>query len=382
MFQKRDVFWYLFFIIDIMLFFFFFFFIYKFIFSDKEIVKKTIEYNLEQVDFKVNEDTYFIAKGNNFEIDIYNPENISYDIKINNEQVAYVNNDIVFANKYGETRFNILVGNTIVYEGIIYVVKGITNRPKEFDKIKEKITCDYFSEYENDILDLTLKDRIEKVGYKTRAGVVEAARFLTLEFDKRIPYFYENGRLNNHSGQRYVDGEGKYYHEGLYLNSSRYSSIVASYTGPAAWGCNLAQYENALGYGFVYGKKYPNGFDCSGFISWVLLNGGFDVKDSGAGDIISRKDDLYDLGVKEKINNELINSGKVKVGDLIAYSGHMAIIIGMDDNHYYIAESLPQYKGVVMNKYKKGELRNTFTHIMLMDSVYLNDGKITNMWYS
>lgn len=382
MFQKRDVFWYIFLIVDILLFFFCFFFIYKFIILDKEIVKKTIEYNLEQVDFKLNEDTYFIAKGNNFEIDIHNPENISYDIKINNEQVAYVNDDLVFANKYGKTRFNILVGNTSIYEGIIYVVKGITNRPKEFDKTKEKITCDYFSEHENDILDLTLKDRIQEAGYETRAGVVEAARFLTLEFDKRIPYFYENGRLNNYGKQRYVDGEGRYYHKGLYLNSSRYKNIIASFTGPAAWGCKLKQYQDAKVYGFVPGVKYANGLDCSGFVSWVLLNGGFDVGDSGAGDIVSIKDDLYDLGVKEKLNNSLLNSGKVKVGDLIAYSGHMAIIIGMDDNHYYIAESLPQYKGVVMNKYKKSELRDTFTHIMLMDSVYLNDGKITNMWYS
>jgi len=375
MFQKKDIFWYLFLVVDILAFFFFFFFIYKFIFLDKEIVKKTVEYNLKQVDFKLNNDTYFVAKNNLFAIDIHNPENIEYTIKINNEQVAYVDGSFIVANKYGETKFSILVGDTSIYDGKIYVVKGITNRPKEFDKNKERIKCDYFTEYENYILDLTLKDRIAKVGYKTRAGAVEAARFITLEFDKRVPYFYENGRLNNHSGQNYVDGEGRYYHEGLYLNSSRYADLAATYTGPAAWGCELSQYKGAAG------NKSPNGLDCSGFVSWALLNGGFDVKDSGAGDIPGRKDDLYDLGVKEKITNELINSDKVKVGDLIAYNGHMAIIVGIDSEHFYVAESLPNFKGVAINRYKKIHLIGNFTHIMLMDSVYLNDGILTDMWY-
>ena len=269
-----------------------------------------------------------------------------------------------------------------MHEGSIYVVKGIETMPHVFNTKKEKITCNYFTKEENNILDLTLKDRINEAGEKTRAGVVAAARFLTLEFDKRIPYFYENGRLNNYGKQRYVDGEGRYYHEGLYLDSSRYENIVASFTGPAAWGCKLKQYQDALVYGFIPGVKYPNGLDCSGFVSWALLNGGFDVKDSGAGDIISIKDDLYDLGTKENLTKKLLNSGKVKVGDLVAYPGHMSILAGIDkEGNYHIAESLPQYKGVVMNKYSSKELLETFTHILLMDSVYLEDGNLTNMWY-
>lgn len=142
------------------------------------------------------------------------------------------------------------------------------------------------------------------------------------------------------------------------------------------------QFQDEPKYNFVPKTKYPNGFDCSGFISWTLLNGGFDVKDSGAGDIYSRSDDLYDLGQKNKITNELLSSGNVKVGDLIAYPGHMAIIAGIDnESNYYVAESLPQFKGVVLNKYTSYKLKKTFTHIMLMDDVYKNDGNLTNMWY-
>ena len=39
-----------------------------------------------------------------------------------------------------------------------------------------------------------LENKINNTGYKTRAGVVEAARFLTLNLPYKINYFYENGR--------------------------------------------------------------------------------------------------------------------------------------------------------------------------------------------
>lgn len=78
---------------------------------------------------------------------------------------------------------------------------------------------------------------------------------------------------------------------------------------------------------------------------------------------------------------DLLNSDKIKVGDLIAYSSHMAMIIGISDEYIYVAETLPHLKGLVAKQYTREKAINTFTHIMLMDSVYKNDGKITNMWY-
>lgn len=57
------------------------------------------------------------------------------------------------------------------------------------------------------------------------------------------------------------------------------------------------------------------------------------------------------------------------------------MIIGMQEDTLYVAESLPQYKGVVVNKYSYAKAKKTFTHIMLMDSVYQKDGVLTDMWY-
>ena len=92
--------------------------------------------------------------------------------------------------------------------------------------------------------------------------MVEAARFLTLHFPYKIEYFYENGRL----GTNGIDGEGRYYHKGLYLNSSKYSTISKSKNGPKVWGCSL--------YSTPVKRNDNNGLDCSGFVSWALLNGG------------------------------------------------------------------------------------------------------------
>lgn len=330
----------------------------------------------------LNKTEYYVPINSKINLEIDNPNNVEYKINIINSEVVNIENNEVIAKNIGYTDFTIEIKNFNCFNGRIYVVNGIEEAKEMFDKSKNFISCNQFSDEENEILDKTLEDRVNTAGFKTRAGVVAAARFLTLEFSYRIPYFYENGRLNNYGSIKKVDGEGRYYHKGLYLSKGKYKDISNKFTGPGSWGCKIMQFQDEPKYNFVPKTKYPNGFDCSGFISWTLLNGGFDVKDSGAGDIYSRSDDLYDLGQKNKITNELLSSGNVKVGDLIAYPGHMAIIAGIDnESNYYVAESLPQFKGVVLNKYTSYKLKKTFTHIMLMDEVYKNDGNLTNMWY-
>ena len=82
------------------------------------------------------------------------------------------------------------------------------------------------------------------------------------------------------------------------------------------------------------------------------------------------------------LEKELMESGKVKPGDLINWWGHIGIIIGIDENKtYYVAESLDAYYGLVVKEYKKSEMPDSWTYIMLMDDVYKSDGNLTNMWY-
>lgn len=235
---------------------------------------------------------------------------------------------------------------------------------------KENISCDKVSETENDLLDEILKGKVNEVGNKTRAGVVEAARFLTLHFPYKIEYFYENGRL----GTNRIDGEGRYYHKGLYLNSSRYKNISKSGSGPKSWGCKL--------YSSPVKEKTNNGLDCSGFVSWTLLNGGFNPGDLGAGFTSARN--LTNLGELKKVTKSLIESNKIKAGDLVhnyEATGHIGIIIGIDNDNYYVAQAIwYDDNGVTVTKVSKSNMPNKFPHVVLMDKYYNDEGKYTEMW--
>lgn len=257
------------------------------------------------------------------------------------------------------------------------VVTDLFHKPV-LEDTKQVVPAFYYSPEEAKLLDLALASRIAEAGYGTRAGAVAAARFLALEFPFRIPYFFENGRLVNHFN-RHVDGEGRYYHIGLYLSADKYDDISAIFAGPAIWGEPLMNFQDEGS--FRPGVKYPNGLDCSGYITWALLNGGFDVGDVGAGDYYYRDDDLCDLGERVPLTVELIESGRIKVGDLIGQDGHIAMIVGMTDEYIYIAESSgPGVRVVELSWYYGVFNFGKYDYVMLMDSVYEDDGNLTNIW--
>ena len=250
----------------------------------------------------------------------------------------------------------------------------------------EKELLDYryvprYTEEEAALLDEILANRVERAGgANTRGGVVAAARFLTLEFPYKIAYFFENGRLSPHAGRPRCDGEGRFYHKGLYLTESKYDVLdpTAIRYGPSTWGELLSNWETK--YAFVAGNKYPNGLDCSGFVSWCLINGGADVGDKGAGDE-SGNNDLCDLGEKQWLTVDYIQSDEPQVGDLIAEDGHIAIIIGMTDDEIWIGESL--FTNVRVTHFKRNasvRASGLYTYVIPMDGVYDSDGNFTEMW--
>lgn len=326
------------------------------------------------------EDKYYLTLGKekalyNELIVVGNPD-VSWMTEF--DGVISVNENSFSTKELGNTVLKAVLNNKIIAETNIVVTDVITEVPEKFDDKKDFLSCEVFTSDEAILLDEILAYRIEQAGYGTRAGAVAAARFLTLEFPYRISYYWESGRLNN-TGKHYVDGEGRYYHTGLYLDSSKYDFIEASLFGPAMWGCKLMSYEDDPP-NFIPGVKYPNGLDCSGFVSWALLNGGFDVGDRGAGDLPS-DGQLTDLGDFRVLTDELINSGKIKVGDLFNFWGHISILIGQDEKNFYIAESLNDYKGLIAKTYAKKSVNKTFKYVVLMDEVYNGDGNITDMWY-
>ncbi len=329
------------------------------------------------IDFKLNKEQVYIAVNGKYSL----KTDLKFVGNIDETITWYSENDkIATVDKNGQIT-GISLGNTVIHAKIsnidvsskVMVTDLIVSKPKKYNNKKRYLPCGKYNKEQNDLLDIILKDRINDAGYKTRAGAVEAARFLALEFPYKIRYFSENGRGSTNG----VDGEGRYYHVGLYLDESRFENIGKKMHGPETWGCSL--YSNPS-----HGNR-SNGLDCSGFISWAMLNGGFDVGDIGAG--LAPHLDLTDYGDRIDFNENVIKSGKVKVGDLLSSGGvnggHIAMIVGEDDKYYYVAESLwtPPNVAVVIIGYDKKTIFNRYYYVMLMDSYYKEDGNLTSLWY-
>ena len=298
-----------------------------------------------------------------------------------NEQVATVDADgTVRAVSAGTANITATYGDKSDTVEVL-VTDLITTMAPEFDMQKPFLSCGVFSKEDNDLLDEILFSRVEKAGYQTRAGAVAAGRFLAMEFPYRINYFTENGRLGSCRGN-YIDGEGRYYHRGLYLDPSRFENINMDYTmtGPQPWGCTM--YEAS------WNRHAANGLDCSGSITWILVQAGFDPGDIGAG-ITPWCPAMADLGERIWLADAYDN-GTLKVGDLLSGGdggpsggGHIAMCVGIDkENYVYVAEELGyhDYWGFMIRKYDRAGLLHYFYWQVDMDEFYGADGNLTNYW--
>ena len=339
--------------------------------KEEKKLKGTFSSSLDKLE------TYFLALNGKKKIDFIFDYPDDFDKTVNltgdNENVVKIENGILYGLGVGTSTITATLtdGNTKNYQ--IQVTDLIV--PPTLNKNKSYLLCERYTEDEAILLDKILESRVKEMGEGSRGGVLAAARFLTLEFPYTIGYFNENGRLNGHGYRPYIDGEGRYYHKGLYLSKSKYKSIVKSTkTGPKMWGCKL--YDN-----FVNRYK-ANGFTCSGFVTWAMYNGGFETGDVGAGDYKQFNDDLSDLGPHKKITQEYMKSGNYKVGDFIARNGHAALIIGISDTTIYTAESLPPKLKVYTYERYKGIVNDpNLTYVIEMSDIYPNgDGITTDMW--
>lgn len=315
-------------------------------------------------------------------------EKINYNLKysgilpvtvsclIEDKNVCTIDENLIVRGVSPGTTTLIFYANNKKASAEIIVTDLITTIPATPNPEKELITGKTFTKEENDLLDSILADRVNKAGYKTRAGAVAAVRFLCLEFPYRIPYFSENGRLDTYGWTNYVDGEGRYYHKGLYLNDSRYTNLSKSMYGPGTWGTYI--------YSIPSKGKRANGFDCSGFITWIVYNGGSEPGDVGSG--ITSIPDMTDLGEKLNLKDSLANN-RLKAGDLLSgkgsSGGHIAFIAGITEDKYYVAESLwagTGYFGAIIRTYEHDKLTNNFYWHIDMDEFYGADGNYTAYW--
>ena len=319
----------------------------------------------------------YLAKGASDSISYPASQNATVTYTSENDNVVSVDEKgTLYGNNNGDTTVQVKI-NDLTYRIDVTVTDLIVPVNGEFDYDKPFITPDLYTNEENDLLDEILVSRVEKVGYKTRAAAVEAARFLALEFPYRIHYFTENGRIDSYVGL-YCDGEGRYYHKGLYLDESRYALLDSELISdnPAYWGEIVYDYTND--------QYWPNGLDCSGFVSWCLLQAGYDPGDLGAG--IAEWEDLSDLGPKIDLRSSL---DEIRTGDLLVggddpiEGGHIAILVGKKDGYFYVAESQQTseyYWGYCIRKYSAEELLEYFFYREDMSAYYGDDGVLTDYW--
>ena len=252
------------------------------------------------------------------------------------------------------------------------------------DNYRENIFIGAYTTEEAAYLDKVLAGRIEAVGYQTRAAVAEAARFLSMCFKYKIPYFCENGRLSIDG----CDGEGRFYHKGLYLSEDKFDILNKDgiRKGPQIWGGLMHHSCGNL--------LKPNGLDCSGFVTWCMVQAGFDPGDLGAGsNEKGYATCLIDLanGDAGAIWLDNIDPNEIQAGDIIAWEGTVAIVVGVDEENIYTAhqywdnglEVVTDTK-ISLKDYPYGEDCGDWQYVELMDSYYEKygngQGKYTPMW--
>lgn len=189
------------------------------------------------------------------------------------------------------------------------------NTDQELDSVNQRTrleTCGKFDGNEIPIYNQILESRIELAKTK-REKVAAAIRFLAVEFPYKIVYYL--------SEQNIAPTQGHFYEKGLFLNSSN------------GWGCsierkkeNTATSENL---GFYKGSTYPNGLDCSGFVTWSLYNGGVNVGNRYSS---SLHDPEKEIVIANAIESDL------QVGDVLWKEGHVGIVFEKNEHHILVAE--------------------------------------------
>jgi hypothetical protein len=329
-------------------------------------------------------DTYYLALGGTKTMEYTFEYPDGYDTSrtynIEDSSIISIEGDTIKGLANGTTTLNVQLkdGNHKNYK--IMVTDIIS--PPTLNNRKEYLPCMRYTQEEADLLDKILDSRVQEAGEGTRGGVVAAARFINLEFKYQIKYFNENGRLNNHGIRPHVDGEGRFFHKGMYLQTDKYNVLEpgASDTGPKPWGCEI--------YDRFISRMNKNGLDCSGFVTWAMYQGGFIYHDSGAGEFAEFDDDLSDLGPHHEITDNYMKTGNYQVGDFIARNGHAALIVGITDDTVYTAESLPPRLEIYiygrytdLSNHKSLVHDDNLTYVVEMDDIYPNGkGWYHNYW--
>ncbi len=263
------------------------------------------------------------------------------------------------------------VGDSVKIGDTTYVYSDYN--PEDFGENKPKMTEISYTDEDWDRMETELKERVEKAGFGTRAGAVEAALYLA-SLDYAVPY----------RGTPYDTNASDYLKIGLNRN----------------WGTRVKLSKDVSAYGKVYkkGKKYMCGMDCSAFVSWAFINGGVLEEGKGAGGPVTNKYTKDPGSLPGKMQTALNYSHTrahpitnvvdiVEPGDIVLSYGtrtyysngiknekkdwtHVGIVVGVDENNIYVANSSSgagKVEKLIVSTISKAETKNNFRWIVLCD---------------
>lgn len=189
------------------------------------------------------------------------------------------------------------------------------------EDVRPLLPCDIFS---NDQVDSINNDLIAQIHKEAtlRQKTLTAANYL-INFPYSIPYAYETSRI----GYEY---SAVYAGSGLFLKSITDNGKVY-----APWGCYLDEptplYDNIKN----LDGKFANGLHCSSFIRWCLYNAGI------RGDIVKRETIANKFKEIPGVNTLTLetNTAKIREGDILHFTGHVAIVLEVRNDTVKFAES-------------------------------------------
>ena len=293
-----------------------------------------------------------------------------------------------------------------------------------YDNLKRgKLSCNYYNEYNLAIFNRDLYEKFVQpkmiareedgklVYYPTRASVVAAVRFLSMQFPFTFPYhmesFTSNTMLSHFAWTKYkkADNPDDVRIYGLNLTNNVYNSHENNkviYSKSTPWACKTS------------GKTI--GLECSGFVAWALRNGRFNGGDwktsmfSGTNyKTESEKaswgfngNNVYDHVIdkfkdldhsKDYIQVKNVKDDQIHAGDILWHgtykksdgstgSGHVAIVAGVarkEDGsvkYVYVAEASSFGNGITRYSFsgfkssKWGETSKYKCYLVRMDNVY------------
>ncbi len=199
-------------------------------------------------------------------------------------------------------------------------------------------------------------ESVIEAGVGTRSGAVAAALSLvwTLydSYGIRLPYTM--------CGQHYCSNLFMY---GTGSNVNR--NALSFYGVDPNWGVSLGTY--------YYGSyKYTNyGPDCSGFVSWVLHNGG--VRLNSVFTVYANAYLSLDMGPRYAVASSFVG----QPGDIMTTNSHVLFIVGVDEGNrlYYVAHASGGSSGV---KISTISFSDTSHYIIDMTDYYNNNAQYTS----